>query len=126
MGAFTVWMEFGRAGETSAPHLLYNLPRPSREEAGKSQVFAIRCPRPGGCSAEKLIGSLSWATVTLGAHLGLCPTAQGWGRPSLPQDSIWFLFSCVAVTNVTKKQKKAREPYLLPERDVSSLPVHAA
>lgn len=55
-------MESGRAGETSAHHLLYNLPRPSRGEAGKAQVFA---------------------TVTLHAHLGLCPTAQGWGRPSL-------------------------------------------
>lgn len=76
-------MEFGRGGEISAHHLLYNLPRPSREEAGKTQVFVIRWPWLGGLAAEKRTGSLSWATVTLGARLGLCPTAQGWGRPSL-------------------------------------------
>lgn len=78
-----VWMEFGRAGETSSHQLFYNLLRPSREEAGKTRVFAIRWSWLGGRPAEKRTGGLSWATVILCACLGLCPTAQGWGRPSL-------------------------------------------
>lgn len=43
-------LEFGRAGKTSALHLLQDL-RP-REKTGQTQVFAALWAWLGGCSAE--------------------------------------------------------------------------
>lgn len=85
--------------------------------------FAILWPWLGGGSPERWRASPFLPTVIVGAPCGLGLTAQGQGRP-LPcrRDTIWSLFSWVAVTNVTgQKSEKGKRTIPPPQVHVSSL-----